>query len=168
MSLSVMHYAGSVSPLPLAGCKIVNPERRDRSRAWTVGYQRAMAQIALDVKPSIRKGKGPTLSFENLSFKVGEREILKSMSAVIKPGEVVAIMGPSGGLRALSGSRLPARFAGGPCQSHPFSIFRACRCYASPRPAPFGRQERAKRRCSTSSLGEWPPIARRKSAVASL
>ncbi|KAG8465775.1 hypothetical protein KFE25_005345 [Diacronema lutheri] len=53
--------------------------------------------VALDIPRTARgAGKGPTLSFENLSFKAGSREILKSMSGVIKSGEVVAIMGPSG------------------------------------------------------------------------
>jgi len=46
--------------------------------------------------PTSRPGKRQTLAFENLSFAAGERQILKSISAVINPGEVVAIMGPSG------------------------------------------------------------------------
>jgi ABC-type uncharacterized transport system YnjBCD ATPase subunit len=40
--------------------------------------------------------KGPTLAFEHLSFSTPTRTILSSMSAVLEPCSVVAIMGPSG------------------------------------------------------------------------
>lgn len=55
------------------------------------------ASVAVPMESLKKKtGKQQTLSFENLCFKAGSREILKGMSAVVKPGEVVAIMGPSG------------------------------------------------------------------------
>eukprot|EP00303_Exanthemachrysis_gayraliae_P006793 CAMPEP_0206005810 /NCGR_PEP_ID=MMETSP1464-20131121/4808_1 /ASSEMBLY_ACC=CAM_ASM_001124 /TAXON_ID=119497 /ORGANISM="Exanthemachrysis gayraliae, Strain RCC1523" /LENGTH=210 /DNA_ID=CAMNT_0053379269 /DNA_START=30 /DNA_END=659 /DNA_ORIENTATION=+ len=42
------------------------------------------------------KSSGPTLGFEDLRFSVGDKEILKGLTAEIKAGEVVAILGPSG------------------------------------------------------------------------
>jgi ABC-type multidrug transport system ATPase subunit len=46
--------------------------------------------------PAAAAHKGQTLAFENLSFSTPKRTILSSMSAVLEPGNVVAIMGPSG------------------------------------------------------------------------
>ena len=36
------------------------------------------------------------LVFKNLAVKIGKRDILSDVSGLAKPGEVMAIMGPSG------------------------------------------------------------------------
>ena len=39
---------------------------------------------------------GMTVSFNEIAYKVGNRQILKSVTGAIRPGELLAIMGPSG------------------------------------------------------------------------
>lgn len=36
------------------------------------------------------------LSFSNLGVKIGDREILQNVSGKVHPGEMLAVMGPSG------------------------------------------------------------------------
>lgn len=39
---------------------------------------------------------GMTVSFNEIAYSVGNRQILKSVTGAIRPGELLAIMGPSG------------------------------------------------------------------------
>ena len=37
-----------------------------------------------------------TLQFRNVSYRIGEKQILENVNGIVKPGEVLAIMGASG------------------------------------------------------------------------
>ncbi len=41
---------------------------------------------------------GMTVSFNEIAYRVGKRQILNSVTGAIRPGELLAIMGPSGRL----------------------------------------------------------------------
>ena len=69
----------------------------------------------LDRKPKIKDGeisgeteKG-TMKFEHVSFKTGDKELLKDVSFEITPGKTLAVMGPSGSGKSLIAS-LAVRF----------------------------------------------------------
>ena len=57
------------------------------------GYVDKKKKMALPIPPD---QPGMTISFNEISYKVENREILNGVTGAIRPGELLAIMGPSG------------------------------------------------------------------------
>ena len=59
------------------------------------------------VSRKVLKGMGPnvrcSLGFENISLKVGSKQIVHNASGLVKPGELLCILGPSGSGKLLIG-----------------------------------------------------------------
>lgn len=49
--------------------------------------------------PTPQDQPGMTISFDSIAYKVGKREILQNVTGAIRPGELLAIMGPSGTIK---------------------------------------------------------------------
>lgn len=47
------------------------------------------------------------LSFNDLGVKINDRQILQNVSGKVHPGEMLAVMGPSGKLRTFKNTFLP-------------------------------------------------------------
>lgn len=47
-------------------------------------------------RPTGKTGVGPTLSWENVNFRVGSKKILDGVAGSVVGGSVCAILGPSG------------------------------------------------------------------------
>lgn len=44
----------------------------------------------------VKERQGETISFENLSYGIGNMSVLRNISGMVEPGQILAIMGPSG------------------------------------------------------------------------